>query len=83
MYFCHVKTPIYLDYNATTPVDQRVLDVMLPYFNQNFGNAASRTHAFGWIAEAAVKVARQQAANHLNCLEQEVVFTSGSSEAIK
>lgn len=82
MYFCHVKTPIYLDYNATTPVDQRVLDVMLPYFNQNFGNAASRTHAFGWIAEEAVKVARQQVANLLNCLDQEIVFTSGSTEGI-
>lgn len=77
-----MKTPIYLDYNATTPVDQRILEAMLPYFTRNFGNAASRTHAYGWIAEEAVKIARQQVANLINCLDQEVVFTSGSTEGI-
>lgn len=77
-----MKKPIYLDYNATTPVDKRVLETMLPYFSEKFGNASSRTHAFGWIAEDAVKTARLQLANLLNCIEQEIVFTSGSTEAI-
>lgn len=81
-YFYIVKTPIYLDYNATTPVDKRVLDAMLPYFSEKFGNASSRTHSFGWIAEDAVKIARQQVGDLIHCLEQEVVFTSGSTEAI-
>lgn len=77
-----MKKPIYLDYNATTPVDKRVLETMLPYFSEKFGNASSRMHAFGWIAEDAVKTARLQVANLLNCIEQEIVFTSGSTEAI-
>lgn len=77
-----MKTPIYLDYNATTPVDKRVLETMLPYFTEKFGNASSRTHAFGWIAEDAVTTARQQVANLINCIEQELVFTSGATEAI-
>ncbi len=77
-----MKTPIYLDYNATTPVDKRVLDAMLPYFTEKFGNASSRTHSFGWIAEDAVKTARKQVADLINCLEQEVIFTSGSTEGI-
>lgn len=71
-----------MDYNATTPVDKRVLEAMLPYFTEKFGNASSRTHSFGWIAEDAVKVARQQVADLINCLEQEVIFTSGSTEGI-
>jgi len=77
-----VKTPVYLDYNATTPVDRRVLETMLPYFSEKFGNASSRTHSFGWIAEDAVETARQQVANLINCLDQEIVFTSGATEAI-
>jgi cysteine desulfurase len=77
-----VKTPIYLDYNATTPVDKRVLEAMLPYFTEKFGNSASRTHAFGWIAEDAITTARQQVADLIHCIEQEVIFTSGATEAI-
>lgn len=81
-YFCNVKTPVYLDYNATTPVDKHVLETMLPYFSEKFGNASSRTHAFGWIAEDAVTNARQQVAQLINCLAQEIIFTSGATEAI-
>jgi cysteine desulfurase len=77
-----MKKSIYLDYNSTTPVDKRVLDTMLPYFSEKFGNASSRTHSFGWVAEDAVKIARQQVADLINCLDQEIVFTSGSTEAI-
>lgn len=71
-----------MDYNATTPVDKRVLYAMLPYFSDKFGNAASRTHAFGWVAEDAVKTAREQVAGLINCTSQEIVFTSGATEAI-
>ncbi len=77
-----MKAPVYLDYNATTPVDRRVLEAMLPYFTEKFGNAASRTHAFGWIAEDAVTTARKQVADLINCMEQELIFTSGATEAI-
>ncbi len=77
-----MKKTIYLDYNATTPVDKRVLDFMLPYFSEKFGNASSRTHQFGWVAEDAVKTARLQVAELVNCLDQEIVFTSGATEAI-
>ena len=77
-----MKTSIYLDHNATTAVDKRVLEAMLPYFTEKFGNASSRTHSFGWVADDAVKTARQQTANLINCLDQEIVFTSGATEAI-
>ncbi len=74
--------PIYMDYNATTPVDQRVLDAMLPYFGIHFGNAASRTHVFGLKAEEAVDEARKQVARLLGAAPNEVVFTSGATESI-
>ncbi|MBL7892319.1 MAG: IscS subfamily cysteine desulfurase [Bacteroidia bacterium] len=73
---------IYLDYNSTTPVDDRVLKTMLPYFSEKFGNAASKTHALGWVAEEAVKNARERVAQLINCTEQELIFTSGATEAI-
>ncbi len=77
-----MNLPIYFDYQATTPVDQRVLDAMLPYFTSAYGNAASRSHAFGWKAEEAVDRSREQIASILNASSKEVVFTSGSTEAI-
>lgn len=74
--------PAYFDYNATTPVDPTVLETMLPYFGQHFGNAASRTHVFGAKAEEAVDTARQQLARLLGADPKEVVFTSGATESI-
>jgi cysteine desulfurase len=77
-----MQLPIYLDYSATTPVDPRVVDKMLPYLRQNFGNPASRSHAFGWTAEKAVEEARDQVAALVNADPREIIWTSGATESI-
>jgi cysteine desulfurase len=77
-----MKKPIYLDYSATTPVDPRVAEKMIPYLTEHFGNPASRSHAFGWETEAAVEEARGNVAALVNCDSKELVWTSGATESI-
>jgi cysteine desulfurase len=76
-----MKLPVYMDHAATTPCDPRVVEAMLPYFTEKFGNAGSRNHQFGWQAEEGIDLAREQAARLIGASEKEVIFTSGSTES--
>jgi len=77
-----MQLPVYLDYSATTPVDPRVVDAMVPWLGQRFGNPASRSHAYGWDAEHAVEEAREQVAALVGCDAKDLVWTSGATESI-
>jgi len=76
-----MKLPVYLDYSATTPVDSRVAEKMIPFLTENFGNPASRSHSFGWVAEKAVEQAREEVAKLVNADPKEIVWTSGATES--
>ncbi|MEX0298173.1 MAG: cysteine desulfurase family protein [Kordiimonas sp.] len=76
-----MKQPVYLDYQATTPLDKRVLDEMMPFFSEKFGNPHSSTHAFGWETDAAIDVAREKVANVISAQPEEIIFLSGATEA--
>ena len=75
------RLPVYLDHHATTPLDPRVLEAMLPYFTEGFGNPHSAQHAYGWAAEAAIEQARVRVAALIGALPEEIVFTSGATES--
>src|SRR6266704_3560972 len=76
-----MKIPIYMDYHATTPLDPRALEAMLPYLRSEFGNAASKSHVFGWHAEEAVEAGREQVARLIGASPKEIVWTSGATES--
>ena len=78
----YTQFPVYFDYSSTTPMDPAVVDAMIPYMREQFGNPASRSHAYGWTAEAAVEQARQHVADLVGADPREIVWTSGATESI-